>query len=73
MIRLEPGDILIEKNGSFAVLLERTDSLGVGSWRVFWNDGKKDIFPWVETSIKGDITEGNIKLVQARKRGAYHK
>jgi len=69
MIRLEPGDMLIEKDGSFAILLERTPSLGVGAWRVFWDNGKKDLFPWVESSIKGEITEGNLKLIQTRKGG----
>jgi len=58
---LEAGDLLIEKDGSYAILLERVDSLGVGAWRVFWNDGKKDLFPWVETSIKSNIQEGSIK------------
>jgi len=58
---LEAGDLLIEKDGSHAILLERVDSLGVGAWRVFWNDGKKDLFPWVETSIKSNIQEGSIK------------
>jgi len=58
---LEAGDLLIEKDGSHAILLERVDSLGVGAWRVFWNDGKKDLFPWVETSIKSNILEGSTK------------
>jgi len=58
---LRAGDLLIEKDGSHAILLERVDSLGVGAWRVFWNDGKKDLFPWVETSIKSNIQEGSIK------------
>jgi len=69
MIRLNPGDMLIEKDGSFAVLLNRTDTLGVGAWEVFWNNGKKDLFPWVETSIKGEIIEGNIKLIKQQKGG----
>jgi len=64
MIELNAGDLLIEKDGSFAVLLERTASLGVGAWHVFWNNGRHDLFPWVETSIKGDIAEGNIKLIK---------
>ena len=58
---LRAGDLLIEKDGSHAILLKRVDSLGVGAWRVFWNDGKKDLFPWVETSIKSNIQEGSIK------------
>jgi hypothetical protein len=64
MTKLDPGDLLIEKDGSYAVLLEREYSLSVGAWRVFWNDGKMDIFPWVENSIKGDILDGNIKHIK---------
>jgi hypothetical protein len=64
MTKLDPGDLLIEKDGSYAVLLEREYSLNVGAWRVFWNDGKMDIFPWVENSIKGDILDGNIKHIK---------
>ena len=45
MIKLSPGDLLIEKDGSCAVLIECERSLGVGAWRVFWSDGKMDIFP----------------------------
>ena len=48
MITLEPGDLLIEKDGSFAILLKRDDSLGVGAWKVIWNDGKTDMLPWVD-------------------------
>ena len=64
MIRLDAGDLLIEKDGNYAILMKRTDSLGVGAWRVFWNNGKEDLFPWVETTIKGEIKEGNIKHIQ---------
>tara|TARA_Y100000034_G_scaffold129752_2_gene186821 strand:+ start:910 stop:1110 length:201 start_codon:yes stop_codon:yes gene_type:complete len=64
MIRLDAGDLLIEKDGNYAILMKRTDSLGVGAWRVFWNNGKEDLFPWVETSIKGEIKEGNIKHIK---------
>jgi|TARA_R110000824_G_scaffold3614_4_gene17092 hypothetical protein len=64
MIKLSPGDLLIEKDGSCAVLIECERSLGVGAWRVFWSDGKMDIFPWVENSIKGDILDGNIKHIK---------
>jgi hypothetical protein len=68
MTILEPGDLLIDGNGSYAVLLERTTSLGVGAWRVFWDNGKKDLFPWVENSIKGDIKEGIIKHLKGGNR-----
>ena len=61
MIKLDPGDLLIEKDGSYAVLLERVSSLHVGAWRGFWNNGKRDMFPWVENSIKSDILQGDIK------------
>jgi|TARA_Y100000310_G_C20616418_1_gene780877 hypothetical protein len=64
MTNLDPGDLLIEKDGSYAVLLERVSSLQVGAWRVFWNNGKRDMFPWVENSIKSDIREGNIKHIK---------
>ena len=64
MIRLEPGDFLIEKDGSYAILLKNEHSLGVGAWRVCWNNGKEDLFPWVENSIKFDIHEGNIKHIK---------
>tara|TARA_Y100000034_G_C6686705_1_gene302166 strand:- start:87 stop:287 length:201 start_codon:yes stop_codon:yes gene_type:complete len=64
MIKLNQGDLLIEKDGSHAVLMERVDSLGVGAWRVYWNNGMKDLFPWVETSIKGEIKEGNLKHIK---------
>tara|TARA_Y100001963_G_C6752302_1_gene434835 strand:+ start:435 stop:635 length:201 start_codon:yes stop_codon:yes gene_type:complete len=64
MTKLDPGDLLIEKDGSYAVLLEREYSLGVGAWSVVWNDGSMDIFPWVENSIKGDIIEGTIKHIK---------
>ena len=60
MTRLDPGDLLIEKDGSYAVLLERVNSLNVGAWRVFWNNGIKDMFPWVETSIRSSIQDGTI-------------
>ena len=61
MIKLDPGDLLIEKDGSHAILLRRVDSLGVGAWRVFWDNGKMDLFPWVETSIRNNIKDGTIK------------
>tara|TARA_R110000824_G_scaffold5923_11_gene27153 strand:- start:7933 stop:8181 length:249 start_codon:yes stop_codon:yes gene_type:complete len=64
MIKLDPGDLLIEKDGSYAILLENEYSLGIGAWRVCWSDGKRDIFPWVESSIKVDIREGNIKHIK---------
>jgi len=64
MIELDPGDLLIEKDGSHAILLKRVASLGVGAWRVCWNDGKEDLFPWVETSIKSNIQEGDIKHIK---------
>jgi hypothetical protein len=60
MTRLDPGDLLIEKDGSYAVLLERVTSLNVGAWRVFWNNGTRDMFPWVETSIRSNIQDGTI-------------
>ena len=60
MIKLDPGDLLIEQDGSFALLLEREHSLGVNAWTVIWNNGKTDMFPWVETSIKSYIEEGSI-------------
>ena len=68
MTILEPGDLLIEKDGSYAVLLKRVDSLGVGAWRVFWDNGKGDLFPWVETSIKGNIHDGLIKHLKGGNR-----
>ena len=64
MIKLNPGDMLVEKNGCCAILLERVSSLGVGAWRVFWDNGHEDLFPWVETSISHDIEEGNIKHIK---------
>ena len=64
MIKLSPGDLLIEKDGSYAILLEHERSLGVGAWNVLWNDGKMDLFPWVENSIKGEIVEGIIKHIK---------
>jgi len=64
MIILEPGDLLIEQDGSFAILLERDVSLGVGAWKVVWNDGKTDMLPWVETSIKAEIYDGILKHVK---------
>ena len=64
MITLEPGDLLIEKDGSFAILLKRDDSLGVGAWKVIWNDGKTDMLPWVETSIKAEIYDGLLKHIK---------
>ena len=60
-MKLSPGDMLIEKDGSYAILLERVSSLGVGAWRVFWNNGFEDLFPWVETSINVEIKEGKLK------------
>ena len=64
MTRLKPGDLLIEKDGNYAILLERVSSLGVGAWRVYWNNGFEDLFPWVETSISHDIKEGKIRHVK---------
>ena len=64
MIKLNPGDLLIEKDGSHAILLKRVDSLGVGAWRVLWNNGREDLFPWVENSIKGDIQEGDLEHIK---------
>tara|TARA_Y100001938_G_scaffold56409_1_gene78598 strand:- start:1049 stop:1246 length:198 start_codon:yes stop_codon:yes gene_type:complete len=63
-MKLSPGDMLIEKDGNYAILLERVSSLGVGAWRVFWSNGFEDLFPWVETSISYDIQEGNLKHVK---------
>ena len=68
MILLEPGDLLIEKDGSHAILLHRVDSIGVAAWRVLWNNGRGDLFPWVETSIKGNIHEGLIKHIKGGKK-----
>ena len=64
MIILEPGDLLIEQDGNYALLLKRDKSLGVGAWTVIWNNGRMDMFPWVENSIKSDIHEGNLKLIK---------
>ena len=64
MIKLDPGDLLIEKDGSHAILLERISSLGVGAWRVLWNNGREDLFPWVETSIRSNIQEGFLKHIK---------
>jgi len=63
-MNLEPGDLIIEQDGSHALLLERVDSLGIGAWRVFWNNGKEDLFPWVENSIKSNIQDGLLKHVR---------
>ena len=63
-MKLSPGDMLIEKDGNYAILLERVSSLGVGAWRVFWNNGFEDLFPWVETSISVDIKKGILKHVK---------
>tara|TARA_Y100001938_G_C7819999_1_gene296136 strand:+ start:101 stop:304 length:204 start_codon:yes stop_codon:yes gene_type:complete len=64
MTKLSPGDLLIEKDGSHAILMERVDSLGVGAWRVYWDSGVEDLFPWVETSIKAEIHDGNLKYIK---------
>ena len=64
MIKFNSGDLLIEKDGSYAVLLKRVNSLQVGAWRVFWNNGKEDLFPWTENSIRGDIRDGNLKHIK---------
>jgi len=64
MIKLSPGDLLIEKDNSYAILLKRVTALGVGAWKVFWNNGKEDLFPWVETSIHGNIQDGTLKHVK---------
>ncbi len=63
-MNLEPGDLLIEKDGSTAILIEHILSLGVGAWRVFWDNGYEDLFPWVETSIVYEIKEGNLKHIK---------
>ena len=63
-MNLKAGDLIIEKDGSHAILLSRIDSLGVGAWRVLWNNGVEDLFPWVENSIKSDIQEGNLKHIK---------
>jgi hypothetical protein len=59
MTRLNPGDLLIEKDGSYAILLERVFSLGV-----YWNNGFEDLFPWVESSISHEIEEGKLKHIK---------
>ena len=64
MIKLKPGDLLIEKDGSHAILLSRVDSLGIGAWRVFWSNGQMDLFPWEETSIESNIKDGTIKYMK---------
>ncbi len=64
MIKLNPGDLLIERDGSYAILLERTTTLSVGAWTVVWNNGRTDMFPWVENSIKCEINDGNIKHIK---------
>ena len=61
MIKLDPGDLLVEKDGSHAILIERTSWGEVGAFIVFWNNGKEDLFPWVETSIKSNIQKGDLK------------
>ncbi len=63
-MKLTPGDMIIEKDGNYAILLERVSSLGVGAWRVYWNNGFEDLFPWVETSINYDIKEGKLKHIK---------
>ncbi len=63
-MKLSPGDMLIEKDGSYAILLEHVSSLGVGAWRVYWNNGFEDLFPWVETSISSEIEEGKLKHIK---------
>ena len=63
-MNLKAGDLLIEKDGSYAILLKRVNSLGIGAWRVFWNNGKEDLFPWVETSIQSNIQDGLLKLIK---------
>jgi hypothetical protein len=68
MIRFDPGDLLIEKDGNYAILLEHVSSLGVGAWRVFWNNGFEDLFPWVETSINHEIKEGNLRHLKGGDR-----
>lgn len=73
MTTLNPGDLLIEKNGSYAILLNRVSHWGVGSWTVMWDNGKKDTFPWVENSIIGDIYEGNIKHIKGGHEQAMKK
>ncbi len=62
-MKLKAGDLLIEKDKSHAILLERVDSLGVGAWRVLWNNGREDLFPWVETSIEHEIKQGNLEHI----------
>ena len=64
MTRLNPGDLLIEKDGNYAILLERVSSLGVGAWRVYWNNGFEDLFPWVESSISHEIEEGKLRHIK---------
>ena len=61
---LRAGDLLIEKDGSHAILLKRVSSLGIGAWRVLWNNGREDLFPWVENSIRSNIQEGLIKHIK---------
>ena len=63
-MNLKPRDLIIEKDGNHAILLERVSTLGVGAWRVLWNSGREDLFPWVENSIKSDIQEGNLKHIK---------
>lgn len=64
MTVLKPGDLLIEEDGSYALLLTRDLSLGVGAWKVIWNDGKIDLLPWVESSIKAEIHDGILKHIK---------
>jgi|TARA_Y100000296_G_C5091892_1_gene215278 hypothetical protein len=64
MIKLDPGDLLIDEDNSYAILLERVATLGVGAWRVFWDSGREDLFPWVETSIQSNIQDGTLKHIK---------
>tara|TARA_Y100000034_G_C6661809_1_gene290179 strand:- start:71 stop:268 length:198 start_codon:yes stop_codon:yes gene_type:complete len=63
-MKLDPGDMIVEKDGNYAILLERVASLGVCAWRVYWNNGFEDLFPWVETSISHEIKEGKLKHIK---------
>tara|TARA_R110000824_G_scaffold3253_5_gene15489 strand:- start:4204 stop:4407 length:204 start_codon:yes stop_codon:yes gene_type:complete len=64
MTKLNQGDLLIEKDGSHAVLMRSVDSLGVRAWRVYWNNSMEDLFPWLETSIQEQIYKGNLKYIK---------
>jgi hypothetical protein len=70
-MKFSVGDLIVEKDGSTGILVERTvvtwssshwtTGGGAVAWCILWYDGYQDILPWVEARLREDIEKKIIK------------